>query len=185
MVSEAPRSLHSRKEFRSGGSRGVILLICFLPPQSGRDRARCLSVRLPIPHAEPDWRLSPHPALPLWSISGNMPEASLPISSTYTVHSRWTACACAEYLWSGLPKGWGPSPSVLVLVCAALPRSDYYAPSDFPGRHRTFIRLSPSYFHRPSHPPWDLPCSHCRTQTRCCRWRVSGCPFRSLRLLSH
>jgi len=35
--------------------------------------------------AEPDWRLSPHPALPLWSISGHMPEASLPISSASTV----------------------------------------------------------------------------------------------------
>jgi hypothetical protein len=29
-------------------------------------------------------------------------------------------------------------------VYAALPRSDSYAPSDFPGRYRIFIRLSPS-----------------------------------------
>src|SRR6516164_10790521 len=41
------------------------------------------------------------------------------------------------------------------------PYSDYYAPSDFPGRHPTFIRLSPSYFHRRWHPSWDLPCSPC------------------------
>jgi hypothetical protein len=27
------------------------------------------TVRFLIPSAEPDWRLSPHPALPLWSIS--------------------------------------------------------------------------------------------------------------------
>src|SRR5215813_924989 len=78
----------------------------------------------------------------------------------------WTACAFAGYLWSGLSTGLGPSPSVLILVYAALPRSDYYAPSDFPGRYRIFIRLSPSYFHPPYQPSWNLPCSHCRTQMR-------------------
>jgi hypothetical protein len=79
-----------------------------------------------------------------------------------------------------IPKGWGPSPSVLILVCTAFPYSDYYAPSDFPGRHPTFIRLSPSYFHHRWHPSWDLPCSPCRTQTRCWRWRVARCPFHAL-----
>jgi len=38
-------------------------------PQSGRDMARCHKVRFHIPPTEPDWRLSPHPALPLWSVS--------------------------------------------------------------------------------------------------------------------
>src|SRR5215470_10682802 len=46
--------------------------------------------------------------------------------------------------------------------------------------HPTFIRLSPSYCHRRWHPSWALPCSPCRTQTRCCRWRVARCPFHSL-----
>jgi len=75
-----------------------------------------------------------------------------------------------------VPKGWGPSPSVLILVYAAFPRSDYCAPSDFPERHWTFIRLSPSYFHRPYQPSWDLPCSHSRTQRRWFRWRVLFAP---------
>jgi hypothetical protein len=86
-------------------------------------------------------------------------------ASSTGVHP-WTARAFAGYLWSGLSTGEGPSPSVLILVYAALPRSDYYAPSDFPGRYRIFIRLSPSYFHHPYHPSWDLPCSHDRTQPR-------------------
>src|SRR4029434_4977507 len=59
------------------------------------------TVRFLIPSAEPDWRLSPHPALPLWSISSHTLGAFLPISSASTVHSRWTACAFAEYLCSG------------------------------------------------------------------------------------
>src|SRR5262245_61906053 len=66
------------------------------------------TVRFLIPSAEPDWRLSPHPALPLWSISSHTLGAFLPISSASTVHSRWTACAFAEYLCSGsFPKAGG------------------------------------------------------------------------------
>jgi len=90
-----------------------------------RDKARCLlssmefvhvqlyafaqsTVRFLIPSAEPDWRLSPHPALPLWSISSHTLGAFLPISSASTVHSRWTACAFAAYLCSGsFPKAGG------------------------------------------------------------------------------
>ena len=120
-------------------------------------------------------RLSPSGRSP-----GTCPKRPFPFPQPPPYDSRWTACAFAEYLWSGLPKGWGPSPSVLILVCTAFPYSDYSAPSDFPGRHPTFIRLSPSYFHRRWHPSWDLPCSPCRTQTRCCRWRVARCPFHAL-----
>src|SRR5215813_9658209 len=43
------------------------------------------TVRFLIPSAEPDWRLSPHPALPLWSISSHTLGAFLPISSASTV----------------------------------------------------------------------------------------------------
>src|SRR5499433_1861667 len=67
-------------------------------PRSDRDKARCLlssmefvhvqldafaqsTVRFLIPSAEPDWRLSPHPALPLWSISSHTLGAFLPISA--------------------------------------------------------------------------------------------------------
>src|SRR5215813_13546332 len=46
------------------------------------------------------------------------------------------------------------------------PCSDYYTPSDSPERHWLFMRLSPSYFHQPCHPPWGLPCSPCKTQSR-------------------
>jgi len=51
----------------------------------------------------------------------------------------------------------------------------YYAPSDFPGRHRAFIRLSPSYFHRPFHSSWDLPCSHSQTSKPCRAAHGQGC----------
>jgi hypothetical protein len=74
-------------------------------PQLGRDKARYLMVRLLIPPAEPDWRLSPHPALPLWSISENNAR-SVPshFLNSMDVHP-WTACAFAQYLCSGLSKG--------------------------------------------------------------------------------
>src|SRR4029434_9830950 len=36
--------------------------------------------------------------------------------------------------------------------------------------------------HSPSHPWGSFPCSQCSTQARWFRWRVSNCPFRSLRL---
>src|SRR5215471_16224470 len=39
-------------------------------------------------------------------------------------------------------------------------------------------------FHSSSHPSASLPCSVGRTQTRRWRWRVAGCPIRSLRLLN-
>src|SRR5215475_5944820 len=38
--------------------------------------------------------------------------------------------------------------------------------------------------HSPSHPSARLPCSVGRTQTKRRRWRVAGCPIRSLRLLN-
>src|SRR6516162_7473615 len=38
--------------------------------------------------------------------------------------------------------------------------------------------------HPPSHPLWALPCSTSKTPTTCWRWRVAGCPIRSLRLPS-
>ena len=38
--------------------------------------------------------------------------------------------------------------------------------------------------HPPSHPLWALPCSTSKTPTTCCRWRVAGCPIRSLWLPS-
>src|SRR5262249_58907 len=111
--------------------------------------------------------------------------AFLPISSASTVHSRWTAYAFAEYLCSGsFPKAGGlrhQSSS----WCAWLSHTPTTMP---PLTSQEGIRLS--YASRlppstllplpPCHPSWDLPCSHCRTQTRCCRWRVSRCPFHSL-----
>ena len=74
-------------------------------PQLGRDKARCLMVRLLIPPTEPDWRLSPHPALPLWSISENNAR-SVPshFLNSMDVHP-CTACAFAQYLCPGLSKG--------------------------------------------------------------------------------
>ena len=52
--------------------------------------------------------------------------------------------------------------------------------------HWSFVGSSPlPTSHSPSHPSGSFPCSLCRTQAERCRWRVAGCPFRSLRLPSH
>jgi hypothetical protein len=81
------------------------------------------TVRFLIPSAEPDWRLSPHPALPLWSISSHTLGAFLPIASASPVHARWTAGAFAASLCSGsFPQAGGlrhPSSS----WCARLSRT--------------------------------------------------------------
>ena len=56
--------------------------------------------------------LSPHPALPLWSISSQTLGACLPISSASTVPSQWTAGAFAEYLCAGsFPQAGGLRPT--------------------------------------------------------------------------
>jgi hypothetical protein len=120
----------------------------------------------PIPPLEPCVRLSSHTAHERGTFIGSFWFVT---STDFTVVS----LRCGGYLCTpSLPSSSGPSPSVLVLVCTVFPCADYYALSDFPGRHWTFIRLSPSYFHRPCHPSWDLPCSANRTHSRHFRWRV-------------
>jgi hypothetical protein len=88
-----------------------------LVPSSFRLQVNRMTQKLPfellltasgIQHRVPRRTLSPHPALPLWSISSHTLGAFLPISSASTVPSRWTACAFAAYLCSGsFPKAGG------------------------------------------------------------------------------
>src|SRR5262249_14364972 len=90
---------------KRGDTVGELTSAAICVSQLGRDKARCLMVRLLIPPTEPDWRLSPHPALPPWSISDNNAR-SVPshFLNSMDVHP-CTACAFAQYLCPGLSKG--------------------------------------------------------------------------------
>src|SRR6516165_3482257 len=61
-------------------------------------------------------------------------------------------------------------------------RSDYYGLFDCLGGLGVSLGSRLPTLHPPSHPFQALPCSTRRTPTRYCRWRVSDCPIRSLRL---
>ena len=96
----------------------------------------------------------------------------------------WIACAFARYLWSGLPAGWGPAPSVLLLVSPAGLGSDSAAPSDSSRWPRAVARRVP----RPPSPrlfPSTEPSPGCRmadshrTRAVACS---APCPSRSARL---
>ena len=67
----------------------------------------------------------------------------------------------------------------------AFPSADYYALSATSWGIGVSLGSPLPTSHSPSHPSGSFPCSVCRTQTERCRWRVAGCPFRSLRLPSH
>src|SRR5713101_2813168 len=94
--------------------------------------------------------------------------------------SWWTACAFPGYLCTVfLPSPSGPSPCTrLSRVRTTMPHLTAWRASE------VLDRVSPTYFHPPSHPLQALPCSQQRTQTRWCRWRVIECPIRALRLPS-
>jgi hypothetical protein len=66
----------------------------------------------------------------------------------------------------------------------ALPSADYYALSATSWGIGVSLGSPLPTVHSPWHPSGSFPCSVCRTQTERCRWRVAGCPFRSLRLPS-
>ena len=56
-------------------------------------------------------------------------------------------------------------------------------PIRLPAGPRSFVRnLFLPTLHPPLYPWQALPCSSWRTQAECCRWRVTHCPVRALRL---
>ncbi len=138
---------------------------------SGRVTLRHVS---PIPPLDPYVRLSPHTAHERGTFTGNFHFANS------TEHSPWSACAFVGYLCTiSLPSPSGPSP------CARFSRVRTTMPHLTAWRASEVLdRVSPTYFHPPSHPLQALPCSQQRTQTRWFRWRVVECPVRALRLPS-
>ena len=90
--------------------------------------------------------------------------------------------------WTALRVRWLPLYCFLTLALrpfaryVAFLRSDYYGLFDCLGGLGVSLGSRLPTLHPPSHPFQALPCSTRRTPTRYCRWRVSDCPIRSLRL---
>ena len=140
----------------------------------GRHRARCLTVRLSMPPVRPVRETFASYGSRERDITGNVHFARSPPRS-------WcTACAFPGYLCTVfLPSPSGPSPCTrLSRVRTTMPNLTAWRASE------VLDRVSPTYFHPPSHPLQALPCSQQRTQTRWFRWRVVECPVRALRLPS-
>ena len=76
----------------------------------------------------------------------------------HSLRVRWGLCSPLTFVLRTAP-GEGPSPSVLILVSVALPRSDYYAPSATSGGIGGSLGSPLPTLHSPSHPPGNLPCS--------------------------
>ena len=144
------------------------------PRSLGRHRARCLTVRLPMPPVRPVRETFASYGSRQRDIMGKVHFANS------TEHSPWSACAFVGYLCTiSLPSPSGPSP------CARFSRVRTTMPHLTAWRASEVLdRVSPTYFHPPSHPLQALPCSQQRTQTRWFRWRVVECPVRALRLPS-
>ena len=118
--------------------------------------------------------LSPHTA----HDRGILWERSISPAPRYIPHGQ--LCAFAGYLCTvSRPSPSGPSP------CTRFSRIRTTMPCLTAWRASEVLdRVSPTYFHPPSHPLQALPCSQQRTQTRWFRWRVIECPVRALRLPS-
>src|SRR3989442_4698335 len=99
--------------------------------------------------------LSSHTAHDRGAFTGNFHFANS------TEHSPWSACAFVGYLCTiSLPSPSGPSP------CARFSRVRTTMPHLTAWRASEVLdRVSPTYFHPPSHPLQALPCSQHRTQT--------------------
>ena len=122
-----------------------------------------------------------HGAAPVVGLHGQPGSVCAPVSRS-TVPSPWTACAFAGSLWSPLAKGEGPSPSVPILMCVAVPRADSEAPSAFSWGLGVALGAPCPTLPSPAHPPGTLPCSSCRTPTACWRWRDADHPVPALGL---
>jgi hypothetical protein len=91
---------------------------------------------------------------------------------------RWVLCAPLPFVLRP-SSGEEPSPSVLLLVSVAFPRSDSSAPADSCEDLGRFVGLSLPSSPLPCTCPTGLPCSSRRTPTECCRWRVAARPVPS------
>jgi hypothetical protein len=138
----------------------------------GRHRARCLTVRLPMPPVRPVRETFASYGSRQRDIMGKVHFASS------TVHSPWTAL---RVRW--VPVYCFPTLSLRAFaMCAVFPHSDYYALFDCLEGFGVSLGSRLPTVHPPSHPFQALPCSLWRTQTRRFRWRIVNCPIRSLRL---
>ena len=120
----------------------------------------------PCPPLDPYVRLSPHTAHDrgiLWA-------RSISPAPRYISHGQ--LYAFAGYLCTVAP----PSPSG-PLPCARLSRTQTTMPYLTAWRASEFrLGLPSPTLHPPSHPFQALPCSTCRTQAECLRWRVLVAP---------
>ena len=71
-------------------------------------------------------------------------QPTLVVQRGHSLRVRWVLCSPLTFVLRTSP-GSGPSPSVLVLVYVAFPRSDYYAPSDCLLGLGVFVGVSLTY----------------------------------------
>ena len=122
----------------------------------GRIRARCLSVRLPMPPVRPVRETFTSYGSRQRDIMGKVHFASS------TVHSPWTAL---RVRW--VPVYCCPTLSLRAFaMCAVFPHSDYYALFDCLQGFGVSLGSRLPTLHPPSHPFQALPCSQHRTQSR-------------------
>ena len=122
----------------------------------GRHRARCLTVRLPMPPVRPVRETCASYGSRQRDIMGQVHFASS------TVHSSWTAL---RVRW--VPLYCFPTLSLRAFaMCAVFPHSDYYALFDCLEGFGVSLGSRLPTVHPPSHPFQALPCSKHRTQSR-------------------
>ena len=122
----------------------------------GRHRARCLTVRLPMPPVRPVRETFASYGSRQRDIMGKVHFASS------TVHSPWTAL---RVRW--VPLYCFPTLSLRAFVMyAVFPHSDYYALFDCLEGFGVSLGSRLPTVHPPSHPFQALPCSPHRTQSR-------------------
>ncbi len=135
----------------------------------GRDRARYLSIRLPIPPVVTV-------RAPFTAYGGPMGGLLAFLRSINISPDSWTFVPYGARLVSWLlclPLTVWP-----FAMCTVFPRSDYYGHADSLLRHWRFSELFPVHdFRSPSHHQEGLPCSLSWTQMRSRRWWFSINPY--------
>ena len=148
---------------------------CSCVVELGRHRARCLTVRFPMPPVRPVRETFASYGSRQRDIMGKGHFASS------TVHSPWTACAFAGYLCTvSRPSPSGPSPCTrFSRIRTTMPYLTAWRASEF---RWALAYLLSTLLHIPSR----LSRVHrIGLKAECCRWRVSPCPFHALWLPRH